>query len=378
MPAVPYPYIGLVLILAYAVSWLITALMVRGSVMDLPDEARKLHDRPTPTSGGIGIMIGTIVGFVCMAGVLWQSVSHDYTFRADYLDALRGSGMLPHYLGLAMALAGGVLGYIDDRRQLGATFKLAVMVVLAGIFVIFGARVDVIPIFLNPVSEGSFGLPLGAVAGGLGTILWILVIANTVNFMDGANGLAIGSSAIGLTALGLLWLQAAPYYDPSVYIPGLLCLLAAASSLGFLYWNVFGGRIFAGDAGALFIGLLIGGIGASVAGPAISVFAIVLCFLPLLADAILTVMWRMQQKANLMSAHADHVYQLAIRSGESHGKVARRYWLATLICGALANWAGPYSIFLIFLIFCVALTVGIIILQRQRAHYLALLSKQAG
>ncbi len=378
MPAVPYPYIGLTLILACAVSWLVTALMVRGSVLDLPDEARKLHDRPTPTSGGIGIMVGTIFGFVCMIGVLWLSVAQDYTFRADFWDALRGEAMRPIYLCLAMALAGGVLGYFDDRRQLGAKFKLAIMVVLASMFVIFGARVEVIPIFLNPVSEGSFGLPLGGVAGGLGTILWILVIANTVNFMDGANGLAIGSSAIGLTALGLLWLQAAPYYDPSVYIPGLICLIVAASCLGFLYWNVFGGRIFAGDAGALFIGLLIGGIGASVAGLAISVFAIVLCFLPLLADAILTVMWRMRQKANLMSAHADHVYQLAIRSGESHGKVARKYWLATLICGLLANWAGPYGVFLMFLIFCVALTVGIIILHRQRAHYLNILSKKAG
>jgi Fuc2NAc and GlcNAc transferase len=346
--------------------------------MDLPDEARKLHVRPTPTSGGIGIMFGMFVGFICLVGVLWQSIRHDYTLRAVYLDDLRGEAMRPYYLCLAMALAGGVLGFIDDRRQLNAKLKLAVMVVLASIFVTFGARVDAILIFLNPLSEGSMGLPLGAVAGGLGTILWILVIANTVNFMDGANGLAIGASAIGLTALGFLILQAQPYYDPTLYTPGYICLITAASCLGFLYWNVFGGRIFAGDTGALFIGLLIGGIGASVAGLAVSVFAIVLCFLPLLADAILTVMWRMRQKANLMSAHADHVYQLAIRSGESHGKVARRYWLATLICGALANWAGPYSIFLIFLIFCVALTVGIIILQRQRAHYLALLSKQAG
>jgi hypothetical protein len=97
-----------------------------------------------------------------------------------------------------------------------------------------------------------------------------------------------------------------------------------------------------------------------------------------LADSILTIVWRARQKANLLKPHADHVYQLAIRAGRSHLQVAAPYWLATGLCGAVALLATIGGVIWISLGFGLCLLSLIVILERQRAHFLALLSKQAG
>jgi UDP-N-acetylmuramyl pentapeptide phosphotransferase/UDP-N-acetylglucosamine-1-phosphate transferase len=164
----------------------------------------------------------------------------------------------------------------------------------------------------------------------------------------------------------------------NIAIVGSYVQICALASCGFLYWNVNGGRIFAGDAGALFVGLAIGALGVWAAIWEVNPLSVATCFLPLLADSILTIVWRARQKANLLKPHADHVYQLAIRAGRSHLQVAAPYWLATGLCGAVALLATIGGVIWISLGFGLCLLSLIVILERQRAHFLALLSKQAG
>jgi len=103
-----------------------------------------------------------------------------------------------------------------------------------------------------------------------------------------------------------------------------------------LAWNFPGGRLFAGDAGALFVGAI-----AALASlyiirrTQLSPFVPPILFFPLLADALLTLLWRARRRRSLLDAHSEHLYQIAHRANWSHARVAMVYWLAMAICGGI-------------------------------------------
>lgn len=344
--------------MALLVGWGVTRLMMAWAIPDVPDAERKLHRAPTPTSGGAGIMAGTVLGLLIFAFL---------STKASFTNIPVAAGFC-----LAASLAGGALGFWDDRAALGPTIKLIIMLAITTGFVIWGPRLETLPLW------HGVSWQMGPLLGGFGTLLWLLVIVNVVNFMDGANGLSIGSSMVGLIFLSVVcgfssFALSSPAFLVTIY--GLICALACC---GFLYWNVAGGRIFAGDSGALFIGLTIGTLGVWAGTLGVNPLSVVTCFLPLLADSILTILWRLRQKANLMEPHADHVYQLAIRSGQKHLYVASLYWLASALCGVVAVRASTASDTIISFGFVLCLVPLILILESRRGYYLALLSKQAG
>jgi UDP-N-acetylmuramyl pentapeptide phosphotransferase/UDP-N-acetylglucosamine-1-phosphate transferase len=236
------------------------------------------------------------------------------------------------------------------------------MVGLTLIFALLGLRLETL------VLATGFSLDLGLILGTFGTMFWLLVIVNVINFMDGANGLAIGSSAIGLLGLmGLGLIGATP--DNTLAGSAFLSLICACACLGFLPWNVKGGQIFAGDCGALFIGLIVGGLGIWACQDGVYPLAVALCFLPMLSDAILTVIWRFRQKANLLHAHRDHVFQLAIKAGYSHLQVSAAFWTLTILC-CLAAWLGQkQGASATLIIFGICLTLLVVGLTRARARF---------
>ena len=340
-------------IIAGLTAWSITRLMMAWAIPDAPDAARKLHRTPTPTSGGVGIMAGTIAG-LSVACLFLPVFSRELA------------------LCLTLALAGGALGFWDDHAALGPKIKLVIMLAITSSFVIWGLRLEALTLWQGIQWE------MGPILGGLGTLLWLLVIVNVVNFMDGANGLSIGSSMLGLAFFSLLCGLSNVTGPTNVLGAANYALVCALASCGFLYWNVTGGRIFAGDSGALFVGLTIGALGVWAGTQGVRPLSTATCFLPLLADAILTIVWRVLKKANLLKPHADHVYQLAIRTGRPHLQVASLYWLATGLCGAVAIWASSLGDTAISLGFALCLLSLVAVLESRRAHYLAILLKQDG
>jgi UDP-N-acetylmuramyl pentapeptide phosphotransferase/UDP-N-acetylglucosamine-1-phosphate transferase len=183
-----------------------------------------------------------------------------------------------------------------------------------------------------PLGEGAM-VRIGLSFGLFGTALWIFTLVNCVNFMDGANGLAMGSTAIGLFALGAI------AYDEGLTSAAAMTFCCAGALVGFLVWNFPDGRIFAGDSGALFAGavaalasLII------VARTDVSPFVPPILFMPLLADALLTLAWRVRHRRKLLVGHAEHFYQIAIRAGWSHARISLVYWAAMIACGALGFW----------------------------------------
>jgi Fuc2NAc and GlcNAc transferase len=216
---------------------------------------------------------------------------------------------------------------------------------------------------VDEIRIGVDTLRLPFVIGLLGTALWVFTLVNVVNFMDGTNGLAMGSAAIGLLALAAIALERSSPAGAALAVCG------AGALIGFLIWNYPSGRLFAGDAGALFAGaiaafgslIVVGRTGLSALVPPI-------LFFPLLADGLLTLLFRVRRGRSLLTGHSEHIYQIA--AGAGIRPIAPAYWIATALCGVAAyvvaqdeNGGAP----LLALAALSGLAVAVDILTRQLA-----------
>jgi UDP-N-acetylmuramyl pentapeptide phosphotransferase/UDP-N-acetylglucosamine-1-phosphate transferase len=157
------------------------------------------------------------------------------------------------------------------------------------------------------------------------------MMVNSVNFLDGLNGLAMGTMAIGLLALAVISLLLG---SPS---GAGLALCSVGALCGLLVWNFPSGRLFAGDSGALFVGAVSAMTSLLVIHrTGVSPFVPPLLFLPVLGDALLTLAWRKARGAKILEGHTEHVYQLLFRSGWTHVRVSLTYWAASLLCAVVA------------------------------------------
>ena len=152
--------------------------------------------------------------------------------------------------------------------------------------------------------------------------------------MDGANGLAAGSMILVFLALAL---AAALKGD---FMLGAASLIPAAALCGFLPWNFPRGRLFQGDAGALFSSFLLAGLavigaGRTGEGP-VPLYAAPLALTPFLADVLLTLLGRARARKPLLQAHADHLYQRWLAGhGRSHAALSMRaYVIIAAYCAA--------------------------------------------
>ena len=200
---------------------------------------RSVHKKTIPYGGGAAMFIGFLVAVLAGAAVP--------AFRADriYTDS-------PEMLGVV--LAGGAMfavGLIDDVRDMSAPAKMAGQILAASILYFAGVTMYQLKIPL----AGFFVLTPGIIP--LITAAWVIALTNAVNLIDGLDGLAAGVVAIGggtlalygirLVGLGLL---------PADNIGPLVAMIACGICLGFLPFNFNPARIFMGDAGAHFLGLL--------------------------------------------------------------------------------------------------------------------------
>jgi UDP-GlcNAc:undecaprenyl-phosphate GlcNAc-1-phosphate transferase len=296
------------LALVFTASVLFCGAMIWLGPGDAPDGGRKTQAYTVPTAGGVGIWLAIIVGLAA-----WSGLGYD-------TSRLNGQGLAAI---IAMVAGAGALGFADDTVGVHTRLKLVLLAALAIIGAGFGVYVEEIylPFFTGPV-------PLPDWFGIAGTALWYFVMMNAVNFMDGSNGLAMGASAIILLPLSLfLALAGMSGAVPTDF--AMVLLLAAAAICGFLPWNLTG-RLYAGDTGSLSMGALLAGAGVYIGDG--SVWLIAAFTLPFLTDVFLTLIWRTRAGRPLLKPHRDHAYQLLVRAGWAHWKVALLWWGLTLVC----------------------------------------------
>jgi UDP-GlcNAc:undecaprenyl-phosphate GlcNAc-1-phosphate transferase len=278
--------------------------------IDAPDE-RRLHQRPTPRGGGVGIVMATL---------------------ATAPLALRGGEIEPIALVVGWALLNGLIGIVDDYRPIRQRYKLLAQLVGATLVVAADLRLDVLVV-----------PPLGAVdlgpGGAIFSVLWLVWIANVFNFMDGMDALATGCGIVMFAALAALG------YADGGAAAALVLLTIAGGLAGFLPFNVPPARIFMGDGASLFCGAAYGGaaLALAVGGSArASITAAALVAGPFVWDATFTFVRRVIRGEPIRS-HRTHLFQRLAVAGWPHARVRGVYLAATAlgVAAAVATaWGG--------------------------------------
>ena len=301
-----------VCVLTALASLICCRILIAIAPKDAPDAARKTQTIAVPTSGGLAIA-------AAIALVLGGLTLGDKT-----LGGVVPAGPVWTYVALAIFVL--ILGAVDDAKDLPAKPKLFALLAATCLAAYFGLRSE--RIFL-PIADSIILLPLWLAVSG--TALWVFTVMNASNFMDGSNGLSLGTLAIMIGATGFA-------------LPTPLSAAAAITTsaiVGFLFWNLQG-RLYAGDAGALFGGAVFAGLGLYAAREG-NIWLPATLALPLLIDVFMTLAWRAKRGQNLLKPHRHHAYQGLIKSGWSHIGTALLWWGFALICAACALWAAADS-----------------------------------
>jgi len=294
----------------FGISSLLTWLMLsRVRIMDVPN-ARSSHHSPIPRGGGVAIVVTFLLGVIAI----------------DLLGDKTPLGQQYFWAFLGSALLIAVISFIDDLTGQGFLVKLATQV-LAALFVV--ASGIVLDQFSVPF-VGNLQLPwLGAVL----TVLWIVGLTNTYNFMDGIDGLAALTAVIASAFFAYITFFHGSLF---IYITSYTILAGAG---GFLLFNRPPARIFLGDVGSAFLGFIFA-VMAIVAArydhSHTSFLVMPLLLLHFLFDTLVTLCRRVLAGENITQAHRTHAYQLLQRMGWSHGRVTLCYAVLGLLQGGAA------------------------------------------
>lgn len=266
----------------------------RFGIIDKPKDERRVHKKPIPRFGGMGIFIGSMAGLIIPAGM-------NHKIEVAMLGGLMMYG----------------LGVIDDIFDIKPVIKFGGQVLIASLVYYLGIRITFISNFLElPGADSHANLLLGTGVGYIVTVLWIVGITNAVNLMDGLDGLAAGSTAI--MALSLAYVA----YIHGMRIgsmPVCIALVAVAGGcIGFLPYNFSPARTFMGDGGALYLGYMIAVL--SVISP-LKQATFVGAIIPMLTlavpifDTLFAMLRRTLRHESIMAADKGHLHHHLMAAG---------------------------------------------------------------
>jgi len=327
-----------ILLLATLCAYITVRLMIWLNVKDNPNE-RSSHIHVTPTSGGLSVLTALIVISVGLS--LWNWAV---------------------FLICAIVIAG--LGLIDDMRGFKPLLKFTVMF---GIAIFTALNIPIVTYI--PITE-TLMLPIPYWLWVSFAVLWIIVLLNAVNFMDGANGMLVLTTLPAASLLTFLYLSAGHFIG----------LWAAAILIGLVVFAFFNlrrqVRVFAGDAGSLCVGYVLAVLSlmhVSIAETRIQTYVLLFLIWPILLDVFMTLLRRARAGRPLTEAHNEHLYQRYIQMGYSHLCVSFTYGVLSALILAFGAVLMSQSVVVIQLC-SLALIVGSIIiycvLYRKAMHQL--------
>lgn len=276
----------------FCATFLLTAILrryaVSKSLIDIPN-ARSSHVTATPRGGGVAIVVVFLISlfFLYAFGVI----------SVAYFWAISGAGG---------AIAS--IGFMDDHGHIAAGRRLLGHFAAACWLLAWIGGLPLMQLFGVSVDLGGAGFVIAAFY-----LVWLL---NLYNFMDGIDGIAsVEAISTCLGACLLYWLAG---LHSLIWPP----LLLAASVAGFLCWNFPPAKIFMGDAGSGFLGIVLGGLslqGAWASAPMLWAWLILLGVF--IVDATVTLLRRLFRGEKVYEAHRSHAYQFASRRFGKHLKV---------------------------------------------------------
>lgn len=326
----------LAFIIATGVALLITPgvilLAAKTGAMDAPD-ARKVHKKPIPRIGGLGIYTAFMVTILSLLNVV--DVADDVMFELTGL--MIGGSLIV------------LVGIIDDYKNLPAKVKLVGQIIAAAVLVIgFNVHIDFITDpFGDPLSDyiytEALAIPL--------TIFWIVGITNTINLIDGLDGLAAGVSMIASITIFLVAMQ------QEIFLVATLTAALAGSALGFLYYNFNPARIFMGDSGSLFLGFMLAGISVIGAVKCATTIALIVPILALglpILDTTFAIVRRYRGGVPIFKPDKGHLHHRLLDLGFSQRQAVLLMYVISALLGlsavALTEVSSQMAIIIVLLV----------------------------
>ena len=313
-----YLLLGLISLIAVGLLTPIMKLVAsRYGVVDSPSESHKTHKNPVPYLGGVGIAIG-VVGVTYLASLV-SDFSRETFFLASTV--------------LIPAIIMGIVGLIDDLRKLSPWPRFIIQS-------LFGFAISALLVATNTLGSPSGNNWIDILI----TTLFIVGITNSINFFDNIDGGASGSLTIAAIFLFILSFQGGQFLIAA------LSIVLAGATLGFLLWNKPPARIYMGDAGALFLGILIASLAVRFdPNPIdrIASFAIPLLLLAMpILDTSVAVASRIRRRISPFQGGRDHLSHRLMRMGFNKRQSVLILWIGSILFAsfAIAIANASYSI----------------------------------
>ena len=301
----------LLFVISYLLVGVLTPVMrkiaIATDVVDRPNSSHKSHKKAVPYLGGVAIIVGVIV--------VSYSTSLVSNFNSETF------WLATSVLGPALAL--GLIGLWDDVKNLPPLPRFVAQSV-AGVFTAGILKIT-----------DNVGNPTGsAIFDSIITVIWVVGICNSINFFDNLDGGAAGTVAISSIALAYLALSG------DQYLIAALSTVSAGATLGFLVWNKSPAKIYMGDAGALFLGVLLATLTIRFEPNAKTQIGSYLTPVFLLAvpilDTTVAVFSRLRRHISPFQGGQDHLSHRLIRAGLSRKQAALSLWMLSALYGVMA------------------------------------------
>ncbi len=289
-------------LLSYLLTPAVRALAYKLGAVDLPKDGRRMHDRSIPLIGGLAVFISFSV--------------------TTFLFAEIDSEIYAIWTGGTILI---ILGILDDIFDLGPWIKLAVQVAAAVCAIYQGVVIREVYIFSRYVDLGRLSAPV--------TILWIVVLVNAFNLIDGLDGLSSGVCAISCVSLAFVAILYGNVQS------ALVAAVLFGACTGFLPYNFFPARIFIGNTGAYFLGFVLAVIsinGVFKISAVISFLLPVLIFALPLIDTIFAFFRRIAHGQAPFTADKKHLHHRLIELGLSQRHAVFVMYAVSGLFGLLA------------------------------------------
>jgi len=329
-------YVVIALLVALVISFLMTPVVksfaYKVGAIDVPKDARRMHKEPIPRLGGLAIFFGFMVSMLLFVKI-----------TPELQSILLGAVIIV------------VLGVVDDIMALPAMLKFVVQIVAALIPAMNGVTILA---FSNPniFSDSAYW-----VLGGLSipiTVLWIVAITNSVNLIDGLDGLANGVSAISATTVLIIALM-----GNQVQVAIIMAALVGAC-VGFMPYNQNPAKMFMGDTGATFLGYILATM--SIQGLfkfyAVVSFAVPFLILGLpIFDTAFAFIRRIAHGQSPMHADRSHIHHRLIDMGLNQKQAVATLYVISAILGLSAvvlTTSGEQKAMICFAAMCIVAVVA--------------------
>lgn len=307
-------------------------IAIATDVVDRPNSKHKSHKQPVPYLGGVAIVLGVI------------TISYSASIFSDFTSST--FWLATSVLGPALAI--GIIGLWDDVKNLTPLPRFIAQSI-AGIFT--ATLLILTDTVGNPTGSTMFDSVF--------TVVWVVGICNAINFFDNLDGGAAGTVAISSIAIALLALSSGQDLIAA------LAIVTAGATLGFLVWNKSPAKIYMGDAGALFLGVLLATLTIRLeptTATEIGSFAtpVFLLAVPIL-DTSVAVISRLRRQVSPFQGGQDHLSHRLIRSGLSRKQTAATLWGLSGVFSVIAIFMSKSNVILENFLVAVATLLWVIL-----------------